>query len=178
MATNKPKRSIKDFIPLAAIIVIFGIATYPQIVKTYFPSYAPQDKTIEKIVEVEKIVKQTPTVCVDMIKVMVTSVTDGDTVRATLDLPLNVSLVDQRIRCLGYDAYELSELKGLEAKNELATLLADGEVFGMTDKDNFDSFGRVLLHLYVRKNDKVIDVAKWMEEHHFVKPNKEKVVNE
>lgn len=176
MATPK-KKSLKDFIPLVLIVLGFGVVSYPQIIKNYFPQWTPEPeaKVIEKEKVVEKIVKQTPTVSVDTIRVNLTSVTDGDTVKATLDLPLNVTLVDQRVRCLGYDAYELSEVNGLAAKEGLASLLEGGDIFGMTDRRSFDDFGRVLLHLYVRKNDKIIDVATWMQEQQFAKPPKEKV---
>ena len=174
MATTK-KKPLKDFIPLIVVVIIFGLVTYPQMVRSYFPQWEPKTQVVEKEKVVEKIVKQTPTVSVDTIRVNVTSITDGDTCRATLCLPLNVTLVDQRVRCLGYDAYELSEVNGLAAKEGLASLLDGGDVFGMTDRRPFDDFGRVLLHLYVRKNDKIIDVATWMKEHQFVKPPKEKV---
>lgn len=175
MATIKTKKSIKDYVPVGIVILVFSLAVYPSIVKTYIPKWAPAEKVIEKETIVEKIVRQTPTVSVNTIKVMVDSVTDGDTIHASLQLPLNTTLVNQRVRCLGYDAYELSELNGLEAKNELASLLQDGEVFGMTGDRAEDNFGRVLLTLYVRKQDKVISVAKWMEEHKFTKPLKAKI---
>ena len=171
--TNPTK--IKDFIPLGILIICFGLATYPSIIKTYAPKWAPAEKVIEKETIVEKIVRQTPTVSVNTLRVIPTRIIDGDSLHCSIELPLSITLVDQRIRCLGYDAYELSELNGLSAKKELETLLDGAEVFGMTDKDQFDDFGRVLLHLYCRKGNQVIDIAKWMEEHKFTKPLKVKI---
>lgn len=180
MAIAKPKKSIKDFIPLLIVVAIFSAATYPQIVKTYFPSYAPEDKIIEKekVVEVEKIVKQTPTVSLNTLKASVVRIIDADTFVADLCLPLDITLEDQHIRCLGYDGYELSEVKGQAAKQELEALFKDGEIFIMVGEQKRDSFGRVLAQVYCRKQDKVISAESWMVEHNFVKPTKAKLEEE
>jgi hypothetical protein len=179
MTSKKTPSRFKEWLPPLIFGGFFiGLIAIPQLRDKFFPAVTThivewKDKIVQ--VEKEKVVHERPTVSVNTVKVTVTQVTDGDTIHAEIELPLGVKLINQRIRCLGYDAYELSELKGLDAKNELEAICKDGEVFGMTAEHTHDSFGRVLLRLFVRKNDKVIDVANDMTQRGFVKPEKAKV---
>lgn len=99
------------------------------------------------------------------------SVYDGDTIKATINFPLNISLVDQPIRLLGYDAPEISRvrrtvsieddelIRGVSAKNALSTILSSSKVyikFGDRERDNY---GRVLGELYIKSGDKLESVS-------------------
>lgn len=173
VATTK-KKSLKDFIPLIVVVIIFGLVTYPQIVRSYFPQWTPEleAKVIEKEKVVEKIVKQTPTVSVDTLKLSLIRIIDADTFVADVYLPLSITLEDQHIRCLDYDGVELNDVKGLAAKNELESLLTDSDIFIMVgeQKNERDSFGRILGRAYCRKQDKIIPVSEWMKSKGYSKP--------
>lgn len=175
-STKKASPKLKSLIGPLIVIVLFGAVAYPSIKQQYFGEIP--EKIVEKVIEKEKVVRDRPTIAVNSLRVIPIRVIDADTLYATVELPLSVTLVNQRIRCLGYDAYELSEVNGLAAKKEFETLLASGQAYGMTGDRPFDDFGRCLLSIYIRKDNEVISVADWMKEHKFVKPPKEKVSDE
>lgn len=104
--------------------------------------------------------------------IKVERVIDGDTIVGDIVLPWKVTLRDQHIRCLGYDAWEMRDLKGLAARKALVDLLKDGELYGSYDKDNdIDNFGRPLSYLYVKKGDTFTDIALYMENNGHCKSN-------
>jgi hypothetical protein len=116
MTSKKTPSRFKEWLPPLIFGGFFiGLIAIPQLRDKFFPAVTThivewKDKIVQ--VEKEKVVHERPTVSVNTVKVTVTQVTDGDTIHAEIELPLGVKLINQRIRCLGYDAYELSELKG------------------------------------------------------------------
>lgn len=92
---------------------------------------------------------------------------DGDTIVADVQLDFGVVLANQRLRLAGYDAWELREQGGKEAKRALERLLEHGcEVSPWSEKNNSrDDFGRLLVRC--RAGD--VDVAEWMRERGFHK---------
>lgn len=172
MATKKTKYS--DYIPVGLVsLLLLVLIGYPVARDKWFPS--PPTHTVEwkeKVVEKEKIVEKevAPTVSINSLHITVDEVIDGRTLKGTIELPLDVRLVNQTIRCVGYDTYDLTELKGLDAKNELAMLVEGADVFGMTGELSRDSEGNVLLTVYVRKNDAVVSVVDRLTEKMMIKP--------
>ena len=70
-------------------------------------------------------------------------VVDGDTFDATIKLPLGIAYTG-RVRCKGYDAYEMSEPKGKPAREYLNTLIKISKFYIAIDEKWHDNFGRVL----------------------------------
>ncbi len=86
----------------------------------------------------------------DSIKVNLARVIDGDTVE--------VYFWDEKskIRIVGYDAYELSESKGLEAKSYLESLCNNAEVFLDVDElEPKDKYNRTLGYLWCKKDGEI-----------------------
>lgn len=174
MVTKKSGMKWSDYIPLALFVLFFGVLVgYPVVRDKYFPvvpTHVVEWK--EKVVEKERIVEKevAPTLTINSLKLMVTEVLDGSHLKATIELPLGVHLVDQTIECVGYETYGLNELKGLDAKNELVALLdGDAQCYGMTTDQIRDDEGNILLAVYVRQNDAVIPIAQRLTEKDFVK---------
>lgn len=113
------------------------------------------------------------------------TVKDGDTITANVNFPWGVTLRDQPIRCLGYDAWESSRRRqsvritdaelanGEQASAALSGLLSSSRVYGTPGKRERDNYGRLLVRLtVVDKDGKQIDVAEWMERNgHVRQPN-------
>jgi endonuclease YncB( thermonuclease family) len=129
-----------------------------------------KDKIVE--VEKEKVVHERPTVSINSLKVTLIRVIDADTAVFDIELPLHLKMIDQHIRCTGYDGFELSEVNGLAAKQAFEDLLKDSDIYIIIDPKEKDNFGRILAAVFCRKNDKIIPVAEYMTSHSFSKPTK------
>jgi len=97
-------------------------------------------------------------------------VIDGDTLAANIIFPLDILLTNQRIRVLGYDAWEVTRRKGaddeevkkgINARNAVIRLLQDSKITG-SNIIGKDSFGRVLCDVYVEKNGSKISLKEYM----------------
>ena len=102
---------------------------------------------------------------------------DGDTLNADVQFPWGVVLDDQSVRCLGYDAWEISRNrrtvrvtaaeieKGKAAQVDLQGLLngADAVYLSPGDEDR-DPYGRLLAYLVVWDEGELIEVADWMKQ--------------
>jgi len=120
---------------------------------------------------------------------------DGDTLVVDLHLGGDVVLKGQRIRALGYDAWEVSKrrrtvtvtdaeiVKGKAAGEALDELIRSAEGFTLKTRilrdgsTARDPFGRILaeLHLEVRDDRgqlEAIDVALWMRRHGHCRPDR------
>lgn len=100
----------------------------------------------------------------------ISNVHDGDTFTGTIQLPLGISYTG-RIRCKGYDAFELSEPKGKPAQEYLDKLTKVSKFFvGISYKDKqMDSFGRVLGDvMYEDKDGNMIMLSEDMRKQGFV----------
>ena len=83
--------------------------------------------------------------------VTVLRVVDGDTIEASIEMGLGMTR-KAKIRLLGYNAPELRQPGGLEAKQYLDTMLSSTlctDLDAVTTRGKeFDSFGRVLASLH------------------------------
>jgi hypothetical protein len=105
--------------------------------------FYPQENFYIKIIE---FYDKTDSIKVDLIRVI-----DGDTVEVNL---WNEKI---RVRIVGYDAYELSEPKGLEAKSYLEFLCVNAEVYlDIDDLEPKDKYNRTLGYLYCKKGNEEI----------------------
>jgi hypothetical protein len=105
--------------------------------------FYPQENFYIKIIE---FYDKTDSIKVDLIRVI-----DGDTVEVNL---WNEKI---RVRIVGYDAYELSEPKGLEAKSYLESLCVNAEVYlDIDDLEPKDKYNRTLGYLYCKKGNEEI----------------------
>jgi hypothetical protein len=105
--------------------------------------FYPQENFYIKIIE---FYDKTDSVKVDLIRVI-----DGDTVEVNL---WNEKI---KVRIVGYDAYELSEPKGLEAKSYLESLCVNAEVYlDIDDLEPKDKYNRTLGYLYCKKGNEEI----------------------
>lgn len=108
------------------------------------------------------------------VPIRVTTVTDGDTLRADVHLPFDVTLREQRIRVRDFDAWEVSKTrnieisdaeiaKGLKARDDLAKLLreSDGVYIEGEPRARY-TYERLLAHLYVDRGGELVNVAEWM----------------
>lgn len=175
MAVTKKNSNWRDWVPAFAFGAFFvSLVAFPYVRDKFFPTSPTHVvEWKDKIVEKEVVKEVAPTVSINSLRIVVEEVIDGSTLRGTVELPLGIHLVDQTIRCVGYETYVLTELKGLDAKNELALLVTDSECFGMTSTEARDSDGNILLTVYVRKQDQVISVGKRLEEKGFTKTSPE-----
>jgi len=105
--------------------------------------FFPQENFYIKIIE---FYDKTDSIKVDLIRVI-----DGDTVEVS---SWNEK---RRVRIVGYDAYELSEPKGLEAKSYLEYLCVNAEVYlDVDDLEPKDKYNRTLGYLYCKKENEEI----------------------
>ena len=108
-------------------------------------------------------------------------VLDGDTLRATISLGYD-TYIKKDVRCLYYDAWEISKhrrtvevtdeeiIKGKVAQVELEKLIKSADrVYIEPGKPLFDSYGRVLGKLMIKKNNELINVSVFMKENHHVR---------
>mgnify|MGYP003117583707 CR=1 FL=1 len=103
-------------------------------------------------------------------------VIDGDTLEADIDLPMRVTLRQESIRCVDYDAWEANKrrrsvnvtdeevVKGKAATEALKSLIASGQLMVQLEEEDRDVYGRVLARLYVAREQELISVADWMTE--------------
>lgn len=102
-------------------------------------------------------------------------VTDGDTITATIELPWDISIRNQSIRALGFDAFESTYyrksvkitpaeiVKGKLAKEELINLLNTGDLYVAPGSESRDNYGRILAFLIIKNSDgSTIKVDRYM----------------
>lgn len=78
--------------------------------------------------------------------ILIERVIDGDTIVCTVNLGFDISLVNQKVRILGIDAFETkgrNKDKGLKAKELAVSWLSEGQ-FILVTTGKRDVFGRVL----------------------------------
>lgn len=107
-------------------------------------------------------------------------VKDGDTLQGDIDLPWKVTLRDESVRMLGYDAWEIRKgdgvdeahiAKGHKAQRELSQLLADRAVYVSPENNgHYDNFGRPLAFVFVRQGNELVPVHAWMKARGHAKP--------
>lgn len=88
-------------------------------------------------------------------KSKVVSVYDGDTLRADIDLGLDVWMHNQSVRLYGLDAPEMkgtTKVAGLAARDYLTSLLADRPVVIESVKDDREKYGRLVGKVWVLGN--------------------------
>jgi endonuclease YncB( thermonuclease family) len=102
------------------------------------------------------------------------SVYDGDTITADVHLGFSVVLHDQRVRLMGFDAWELTRarrtveitdeelVKGRKARDALQELLGGGAAYLVPEARGKDPYGRLLGRLIVGTADGPLDVAEQM----------------
>lgn len=92
-------------------------------------------------------------------KAIVTSVYDGDTLTALVDLGFHTKLTI-KVRLYGIDTPELrgdNREEGLTSKKRLEELVLNKEVILKTYKDKQEKFGRWLADVFVEENTKSIN---------------------
>jgi len=106
------------------------------------------------------------------------AVYDGDTLtQATVQLDFGAALTGQSIRFFDFDAWELTsarqtvqvtdaeKAKGRKARDELAALLKEGEVWIQPTGDGKSVYGRLEADVWlVRAKEKPLHVATWLRE--------------
>jgi micrococcal nuclease len=83
---------------------------------------------------------------------VVTSVYDGDTITANIDLGLNIWIHNAKLRLYGIDTPEVrgpERQKGLQARDRLRELVLNREVTLKTYKDKKGKFGRYLAIIFI-----------------------------
>lgn len=90
---------------------------------------------------------------------------DGDTIVARIDLGFSMQIVD-RIRFAKFDAPELKDAKGVEARDFLSAYLAGKKLILRTNRTDRDNYGRALGIVLAGG----IDVAEVMRAKGFGKP--------
>ena len=100
------------------------------------------------------------------VQAKVNRVIDGDTVVVDIYLPFSITLENERVRLLGYDAYEVKgkdkEL-GLLAKSTVEKLINNKRVMLVTYGER-DSFGRVLASVLFKKDNKWVSLGDYLHE--------------
>lgn len=85
-------------------------------------------------------------------KATVTSIYDGDTFRADIDLGFNLKIANEPIRLLGIDTPEIrgeERSEGLKAKEYVESKIPVGsQVYLLTEKDKAGKYGRYLATVY------------------------------
>ena len=77
-------------------------------------------------------------------------IVDGDTTVGDIDQGMNVWSRSQYIRFAGINAPERETPEGQQAKQYLATLMSEGQLFYIVTNEyhEFEKYGRVLAYLY------------------------------
>jgi len=94
----------------------------------------------------------------------ITSVYDGDTVTAEVDLGFKVNFTE-KFRLLRINAPELRGLEredGLISRDRLRELILDKEVIIHTFKDKRGKYGRYLAEILIKVDDELINVNDWL----------------
>lgn len=97
-------------------------------------------------------------------KSKVVSVYDGDTLRADIDLGLDVWMHNQSVRLDGLDAPEVkgtTKVAGLAARDYLISLLADRPIVIESVKDDREKYGRLVGKIWVLGNGGWCPVNTW-----------------
>jgi micrococcal nuclease len=100
-------------------------------------------------------------------KAFITSVYDGDTVTATIDLGLFIKKEKVKIRLYGIDAPELRREtleKGRESRDFLRSLVLNKEIVIQTIKDAKGKYGRYLAKLWIEKEGSTICINDYIVE--------------
>ena len=154
-------------------IIIFGLAIIGANVWWLWP--APKQQAPEALMTTS----EWP--AVTYYKLRNVRVVDGDTLEADIDLPMRVTLRQESIRCVDYDAWEASKrrrsvnvtdeevVKGKAATEALKSLIASGQLVVQLEEEDRDVYGRVLARLYVEREHELICVADWMTENGHVR---------
>lgn len=80
----------------------------------------------------------------------VRSVTDGDTIRADIDLGFNIVMRNTVIRLAGINAPEVKTPEGRVSKTYLTERLPKGtEILLVSHKDETEKYGRILGTIYI-----------------------------
>jgi len=91
----------------------------------------------------------------DAIKVKLNRVIDGDTIEVILNNEI------KKVRIVGYDAFEISESKGKEAKNYLESLCLNTETYlDIDDLETYDKYNRTLGYVWCKKGETYYSVTK------------------
>lgn len=104
----------------------------------------------------------------------VTSVYDGDTFRADIDLGFRVMCRSLDFRMLGINAPEVrgdTEAAGLASRDALRGLVLGFDVTLRTQLDKQEKYGRWLARVFASQaNGVVLDVNQWLIDNHFAVP--------
>jgi micrococcal nuclease len=88
---------------------------------------------------------------------VVTSIYDGDTIRANIDLGFNTWIFNQKLRLVGIDTPEIrgkERPQGLLAKDFVIERIPVGsEIYVMTQKDKTEKYGRYLATIFYGGSD-------------------------
>lgn len=108
----------------------------------------------------------------------VVRVVDGDTIKVNVLFPWDVTLRDQTVRCLGYDAWEASKrrrsvkvtdeevAKGKIATTAFTELLDSAtDVYLVPGEKSRGPYGRILATVICRVDGRRVNVADWMQSH-------------
>lgn len=105
-------------------------------------------------------------------RALITSVYDGDTVTANIDLGFGIWMQSQKIRLYGINAPELkgaTKEQGLLARDFLAELVRGKEVALESIKDRKGKYGRWLARIHVSRNGMMTDVGTLLVAHGLAK---------
>lgn len=94
-------------------------------------------------------------------RAQVTSVYDGDTVTADIDLGFKMWRRGEKLRLSGINAPEIrgeSRAEGLRSRDRLRELVLGKELLILTEKDKQGKYGRYLATLYLENDGKCLDV--------------------
>ena len=116
------------------------------------------------------------------IQCQVCRIIDGDTLVVDIMYPWNVTLRDQTVRCMGYDAWESSKrrrsvtvtdeevTKGKLAASAFSELLnSSSAVYAIPGRRSRGPYGRILATLSCHVDGERIVVADWMRSHGHVR---------
>lgn len=89
-------------------------------------------------------------------KAIITSVYDGDTCTANIDLGFKFYHNGLKLRLANIDAPEVrgdTLLAGQQSREFLRDLILNKEVIVMTEKDSTEKYGRYIAHIYLTQED-------------------------
>ena len=89
-------------------------------------------------------------------KALITSVVDGDTATADIDLGWSVIVKSQRLRLIGINAPEMKlpdNTSAIAARDYLSSLILNKEVLIATHKDRKEKYGRFLAEIWLQEGD-------------------------
>ena len=105
-------------------------------------------------------------------KATVDSIYDGDTIRCTIDCGFGVNLNNQKIRLYGINTPEIRGIekeKGKISRDALKNKIDNKEIILKTIKDKKGKYGRFLAILYIKEDNKCINVNQWLVENNYAK---------